>query len=149
MDTAELEAGAVAMLCYEPTFVPGLLQTREYATAIHQAGYVPASRDENDSSVEFRLERQKVLTGERPPRLHAVIHEAALHTTLNGRDAIMRGQLLRLIALSRLPNVTVQVLPFDGPVPFGTSFTLIQPAMAELSTVIVPHIEKSLYLGDG
>ncbi|WP_051573097.1 Scr1 family TA system antitoxin-like transcriptional regulator [Streptomyces sp. PRh5] len=72
MDAAELEAGADAMVCYEPMFVPGLLQTREY------------SRD------------------------------------------IMRAQLLRLIELSRLRNVTVQILPFDGPVPFGTSFTLIQ-----------------------
>jgi transcriptional regulator with XRE-family HTH domain len=148
MDTAELEAGADAMLCYEPMFVPGLLQTREYSAAIHQAGYVSASREENNSSVEFRLERQKVLTGERPPRFHAVIHEAALHATLDGRPDVMRGQLLRLIGLSRLPNVTVQVLPFNGPVPFGTSFTLIEPTVAELSTVIVPHIEKSLYLGD-
>ncbi|MBL1117376.1 helix-turn-helix domain-containing protein [Streptomyces sp. 110] len=147
MDTAELEAGADAMLCYEPMFVPGLLQTREYSAAIHQAGYVPASREDNNSSVEFRLERQKVLVGEQPPQFHAVVHEAALHTTLNRRD-IMRTQLLRLIELSRLPNVTVQVLPFDGPVPFGTSFTLIRPSVAELSTVIVPHIEQSLYLGE-
>ncbi|SCG10373.1 hypothetical protein GA0115260_110893 [Streptomyces sp. MnatMP-M27] len=60
----------------------------------------------------------------------------------------MRGQLLRLIEVSRLPNVTLQIMPFDGPVPFGTSFTLVQPEVWELSTVVVGHVEKSLYLGD-
>ncbi|MEU1792174.1 helix-turn-helix transcriptional regulator [Streptomyces sparsogenes] len=147
MDLAELEAGSDAILCYEPTFIPGLLQTREYATAIHRAGYVRTSREEDELAIKFRLERQKVLTGERAPRFHAIIHEAALRPSLGDR-ALMRGQLLRLIELSRLPNVTLQVVPFDGPVPFGSSFTMIEPAVAELSTVIVAHVEKSMYLGD-
>ncbi|MGY0062425.1 helix-turn-helix domain-containing protein [Streptomyces sp. LZ34] len=147
MDLSELEAGAEAILCYEPTFVPGLLQTRAYATAIHRAGYVRTSREEDELAIEFRLERQKVLTGERAPRFHAIIHEAALRASLGDR-ALMREQLLRLIELSRLPNVTLQVLPFDGPVPFGSSFTMVEPTVAELSTVIVAHVEKSMYLGD-
>ncbi len=60
----------------------------------------------------------------------------------------MRGQLLCLIEASRLPNVAIQILPFDGPLPFGTPFTLLDPAVPELGTVVVPHIEKSLRLGD-
>jgi transcriptional regulator with XRE-family HTH domain len=147
MDLAELEASAAALYCYEPMFVPGLLQTPEYATVIHRDGYARASRQELDLAVEFRMERRRVLTGERPPRLHAVIHEAALHASL-GSPEVMRGQLLRLIELSRRPNITIQVLPFDGPVAFGSSFTLIEPSVPELSTVIVAHVEESLYLGD-
>jgi hypothetical protein len=61
---------------------------------------------------------------------------------------IIATQLQRLIEASRLPHVAVQILPFDGPVPFGSSVTLVEPAVRPLSTVIVAHIEKSLYLGD-
>lgn len=147
MDLAELEERATRIVSYEPMFVPGLLQTADYATAMYRGGYTSASREEQDLEVEFRMRRQKVLAGERSPSFHAVIHEAALHATLGNRQ-IMRGQLLRLIEASRLPNVTIQVLPFDGPVPFGTSFTLVEPSVPELSTVIVAHIERSLYLGD-
>jgi hypothetical protein len=144
---AELEDAAVEVINYEPLFVPGLLQTRAYAAAIHRRGYARATSQEHELAVEFRMQRQQVLAGERPVRLHAVVHEAALHPSL-GDPGVMREQLQRLIEMSRLPHVTVQVLPFDGPVPFGTSFTLIVPPARRLSTVIVSHIERSLYLGE-
>ncbi|MGK5631449.1 helix-turn-helix domain-containing protein [Streptomyces sp. URMC 123] len=147
LDVAELEAGATAIAAYEPMFIPGLLQTREYASVIHREGYARATAEEQELAVEFRMHRQSVLYGEDAPAFHAVIHEAALHASFGSRET-MRGQLLRLIEMSRLPNVTIQVLPFDGKVPFGTSFTLTEPAVPELSTVVVAHIEKSLYLGD-
>ncbi|MEV0266641.1 helix-turn-helix transcriptional regulator [Streptomyces sp. NPDC050617] len=147
MDVAELESRATVIFNYEPMFVPGLLQTIEYATATSRGGYARASHHEQDLDVEFRVRRQSVLQGEGAPRLHAVIHEAALHASIGDRG-VMRGQLLRLVEASRLPNVTIQVLPFDGPVAFGTSFTTVEPMVPELSTVIVAHVEKSLYLGD-
>ncbi|MEV8016198.1 helix-turn-helix transcriptional regulator [Streptomyces sp. NPDC086554] len=147
LDLAELEAGSQRIVCYEPMFVPGLLQTLDYATVIHRDGYVDASTAEHDRAVEFRMRRRGALTRERPPRLHAVVHEAALHTSF-GRPDVMRDQLRHLIEMSRLPNVTVQVVPFDGPVPYGTSFTLIEPHQPRLGTVIVAHVVQSLYLGD-
>ncbi|GAU65259.1 putative transcriptional regulator [Streptomyces sp. NBRC 110611] len=147
LDVAELEAGAQRMVSYEPTFVPVLLQTKAYVAANFKGGYARASPERREAEIEFRMRRQDVLVSENPPRFHAVIHEAALHPTFGNR-AIMREQLIRLIGASRLPNVTIQVVPFDGPVPFGTSFTLVEPKVAELGTVVVPHIERSLYLGD-
>lgn len=147
LDLAELEDVAVDIVCYEPMFVPGLLQTKAYAHAIHHEGYADATPQEHDLAVEFRMRRQAVLAGACPPRLHAVVHEAALHASL-GDPRIMREQLQRLIEASRLPHVTVQILPFDGPVPFGSSVTLVEPVVRPLGTVIVAHIEKSLYLGD-
>ncbi|WP_369172167.1 helix-turn-helix domain-containing protein [Streptomyces sp. R28] len=147
LDLAELEDAATEVINYEPLFVPGLLQTRAYAAAIHQCGYARATSQEHELAVDFRMQRQRVLAGERPTHLHAIVHEAALHPSL-GDPGIMREQLQRLIEVSRLPHVTLQVLPFDGPVPFGTSFTLIVPSVRRLGTVIVSHIEKSLYLGD-
>ncbi|GCD35124.1 transcriptional regulator [Streptomyces chrestomyceticus JCM 4735] len=147
LDFAELEAGAESIACYEPLFVPGLLQTRAYATAVHRGGYVEVPRSAESAAVDFRLERQRVLTAEGAPRLHAVVHEAALRVTLGGRG-LMRDQLRRLLDACRLPNVTLQVLPFDGPVPFGTPFTVLMPPVRELSTVVVPHVGDSLYLGE-
>lgn len=147
LDFAELEANASRLLNYEPMFVPGLLQTPDYAVAVHRGGYVGGTTEEHEAAVDFRLRRQRVLTGERAPRFHAVVHEAALHATF-GDPQIMRGQLLRLIELSRLPNVTIQVLPFDGPVPFGTAFTVAEPDVPALGTLVITHVDESRYLGD-
>ncbi|WP_411150264.1 helix-turn-helix domain-containing protein [Streptomyces sp. A30] len=147
LDLAELEDGARDIVCYEPLFVPGLLQTMDYAIAGYRGGYTRASRPEQDLEVEFRMRRQAVLTGENAPRLHAVIHEAALHVSF-GDPATRRDQLVRLLKVAELPNITLQVLPFDGAVAFGSSFTVLRPPVRKLSTVIVAHIERSLYLGD-
>ncbi len=147
LDLAELEDSSREIVCYEPMFLPGLLQTEEYATAGYRGGHTGASQAEQDREVEFRMRRQAVLTGENAPHLHAVIHEAALHMSFGGPE-VRRGQLIRLLKAAELPNVTIQILPFDGAVPFGTSFTMLRPPVRKLSTVIVAHIEKSLYLGD-
>ncbi|WP_078951871.1 helix-turn-helix domain-containing protein [Streptomyces sp. NRRL F-5755] len=147
LDLAELESGARRLLGYEPMFIPGLLQTREYAAAIHHGGYTREARRERDRAIEFRMRRQQVLHGNGAPQTHLIVHEAALHVSL-GQRHVMRDQLIQLIEIARLPHVTVQVLPFAGPVPFGTSFTVLEPQVEELGTVVVSHVEKSLYLGD-
>jgi hypothetical protein len=147
LDLAELEAGAVALSSYEPTFIPGLLQTESYVRAMYRGGYAEASPEEQEAAIAFRMQRQSILFGEPPPRLHAVIHEAALHASLGDRD-IMRGQLLRLIEASRLPHVTIQILPFEGAVAFGTGFMVMEPSEPKLSTALVSHIERDLYLED-
>jgi hypothetical protein len=105
--------------------------------------------NEIDDSSAFRLERQSVLTGEDPPVMHAVIHEAALHMHI-GSPEIMRAQLLHLIELARLPNVVIQVFPYEAGVYAALSgtFTLITPTARELSTVLLDHPVRSLYMGD-
>jgi transcriptional regulator with XRE-family HTH domain len=147
LDLAELEAGARRISGYEPMFVPGLLQTPEYAAAVHRYGYADAAPDEQRTAVAFRMRRQKILTGERPPVFRAIIHEAALHASLGDRT-VMRGQLLRLIEISRLPNVIVQILPFDGRIGIGAGFVVLEPQTVELATVVVDHVEDSLYLDE-
>ncbi|MFD8382808.1 helix-turn-helix domain-containing protein [Streptomyces sp. NPDC059679] len=147
LDLAESEAAAVCLRNYEPMFIPGLLQTREYATAVHRDGYARLSAEEQEAAVEFRMDRQKILTGEHAPRFHAIIHEAALRPSM-GDHELMRAQLLRLVEASRLPNVTVQILPFDGPIAFGTGFLMIEPLVAGLSMTLVSHVEQMLYLED-
>lgn len=75
------------------------------------------------------------------------VHEAALHASF-GTRGMMRDQLLRLIEASRMPGVVIQILPFDGPVPFGSSFRLFVPPVTELTTVHGEHVETFLYLAD-
>ncbi|MEU0807067.1 helix-turn-helix transcriptional regulator [Streptomyces sp. NPDC005970] len=149
LDLAELEAGAVALHSYELLLVPGLLQTFEYATAVHSSGFSPAVNDVRETAVEFRMQRQRVLTGDQPPRLHAIIHEAALRVLYGGR-AVMRDQLLRLIEASRLPNVTIQVISLEdeGRSAFSHPFMLIEPDVVELGTVLIDQLGKAQYLDD-
>ncbi|GAA1302775.1 helix-turn-helix domain-containing protein [Streptomyces javensis] len=149
LDLAELEAGAVALRNYELLFIPGLLQTSDYATAVHSGGFSPTVSEVRDSAVEFRMRRQKVLSGERPPRFHAIIHEAALRVLYGGR-AVMRDQLLRLIEVSRLPNVTIQVVPIDneGGAAFSHPFMVIDPGVVELGTVLVDQVGKAQFLDE-
>ncbi|MBB5936713.1 helix-turn-helix domain-containing protein [Streptomyces zagrosensis] len=149
LDLAELEAGAVALHNYELLFIPGLLQTADYATAVHGGGYAESVREVQDKAVEFRMARQRILSGDHPPKLHAIIHEAALRVLYGGRE-VMREQLLRLVEVSRLPNVTVQIIPLEDErrAAFNHSFMVIEPSVVELGTVLVDQLGTAQLLGD-
>src|SRR5260370_10222199 len=73
------EREARALLNYECLFVPGLLQTEQYARAALQRGTPTGTREEVQRLVEARMSRQAVLTRDPPPRLRAIVDEAALH----------------------------------------------------------------------
>jgi transcriptional regulator with XRE-family HTH domain len=109
------ESEAKAAHNYESLFVPGLLQTEEYARASMVQG--PAMEaDAIDRRVQMRMDRQAVLSGDRDGRgaleFWAVVDEAALRREV-GSHAVMRAQLARLLEVSERPNVTLQVVPFD------------------------------------
>ncbi len=106
-----LEEAAERIRCYEPQFVPGLLQTEDYARALTAVGFPDAPADENERRVALRMARQQLLTRPSPPRLWAVIDETVLRRQVAGPE-VMRGQIDHLIEAAELPNVTLQVLPF-------------------------------------
>jgi transcriptional regulator with XRE-family HTH domain len=109
-----LEAETSSIRAYQAQLVPGLLQTEEYMRAILRAGLMTASdRDEIDRFVEVRRARQALLAQEPSVALWAVLDEAVLRRRVGGPD-VMRGQIERLIEVSELPNVNVQVLPDDA-----------------------------------
>ncbi|MBB2943474.1 transcriptional regulator with XRE-family HTH domain [Actinoplanes lutulentus] len=109
----DLESAAVAIDNFEATLIPGLLQTSEYAREVISPVRLHFSADQLDRTVESRIQRQRILTGENPLLFHAVIDEAALHRTV-GNNSIMREQLSNIRRLAtELPNVTVQILPFS------------------------------------
>ncbi|MEV6810948.1 helix-turn-helix transcriptional regulator [Micromonospora sp. NPDC051296] len=106
-----LEAEAATLRTYEAEAVPGLLQTEAYAREIYRR---TAGEDDLDRKVAARLRRQDVLRNEDSPvELSVVLNEAVLLRPVGGR-AVMAGQLTHLEAVAHLPNVTMQVLPFEA-----------------------------------
>lgn len=135
------EIEARSLLNYECLFVPGLLQTEDYARAALQRGMPTATKEEIDRLVEARISRQSVLTRDPPLRLWTIVDEAALHRPVGGRD-VMRFQLERLAEAAELPHVTVQALPYDvgGHPGMAGSFVILQ--FGEPGTSDVIYIES-------
>src|SRR6266699_7036731 len=106
-----LEEAASQIRAYEVQFVPGLLQTEDYARAVTMLAY--SNPREIIRRVNLRLARQAVLTRDDPPGLWAVLDEAVLRRPIGGANA-MRAQLKHLIEMSQRPNVTIQIVPFKA-----------------------------------
>lgn len=111
---ASLEQGAAEVRTFEPVVIPGLLQTREYATAVASSSHMPDSDDEIAQRVDVRIARQRALDRDPDPlRLFVVIDESVLHR-VTGSRAVMAAQIEHLAEMARRPNIDVRVLPFDG-----------------------------------
>jgi transcriptional regulator with XRE-family HTH domain len=111
---AAYEAEATALYVFEHSLVPGLLQTPQYARAV-LATRPNTAEDEIDNLVAARLARQVILTRDEPPAplLWALIDEGVLYRPVAPAE-VMGDQLVRLVEMSRRPNVTVQVLPYSA-----------------------------------
>ena len=145
-----LEGSARLIRSYEPHFVPGLLQTPEYARAVMEAGTVGhAGPEAVERHVSLRMARQKLLTREHPPHLWVIIDETVLRRPVSIHGEVMRDQLDRLLAATDSGHVTVQVAEFrDGPHP-GTSapFELFRFAEPELPDMVyTEYLTGALYL---
>ncbi|GHJ24431.1 transcriptional regulator [Streptomyces albus] len=141
---------------YASSLVPGLLQTRTYALAIHRAQLVRAPAAEIEQQVELRMQRQRVLEREAPPlHLWAILDEAVLRREVGGAS-VMAEQIDHLLAASERPNVTIQVLPFASgahAVGAGQPFMIIgrDDERRPLSAMSVTYLEmhnRGLYLDD-
>lgn len=98
---------------FEPMLVPGLLQTESYAREVNVIGR-ETDPETVDQRVSARMTRQEVLRRKPTPlRMHAILSEASVRTEVGGPD-VLREQLDHLVTLSRLPNVTIQVLRFEA-----------------------------------
>ncbi|MEW9533938.1 helix-turn-helix domain-containing protein [Microbispora sp. NPDC049125] len=143
-----LEQAASSIRNYEVQFFPGLLQTEAYARAVIRLGHPQAAADEIERRVRLRLDRQELLTRPDPPRLWAVVDEAAVRRPLGGREA-MRAQLARLLELLDLPNVTVQIVPFSvgGHAAAGGPFSILRFADTDLPDVVyLEQLTSAIYL---
>ena len=143
-----LEEAAARIRTYEVQFIPGLLQTREYARAVITAGSASITAEEVARRIDLRMERQRVLDREGGPIFWAVIDEAALRRPIGGVD-VMRAQLQHLIELMERPNITIQVMPFSfgGHSAEGGAFSILRFHDRELPDIVyVEQLASALYL---
>ncbi|NJC70633.1 helix-turn-helix domain-containing protein [Planosporangium thailandense] len=146
-DYVGLEEDASRILTYELQFVPGLMQTEDYARAVASHGRPELAGKDVDRRVDLRVRRQKVLARPGAPRLWAVIDESVLHRPIGGRD-VMLAQLEHLLEVTKQPHVTLQVVPYrmsgyaaEGP------FSLLRFAAPELPDLVyIEHLAGALYL---
>ena len=144
----DLESAAALIRTYEGQLIPGLLQTDDYIRAVIGGAQLDEPSEEMGRRVRLRMARQTLLTREHPPRLWAVVDEAALRRPVGTRE-VMRGQLERLIEATKLPNVTLQILPFgEGAHPAMVgSFSVLRFPDEELPDVVyLEHLTSALYL---
>ncbi|MFE1797805.1 helix-turn-helix domain-containing protein [Streptomyces sp. NPDC059517] len=106
-----LEDEAVREDHFSCVYVPGLLQTRSYTTALQQANEMRRSPEEIERLVSIRMKRQEILARSNAPHLWAILDESVIRRVVGSRD-IMREQLGRLLSAAGSPNVTLQILPF-------------------------------------
>ena len=132
-----LEEAAALIRIYEVQFVPGLLQTEDYARAVVVQGAPGLSPEEIDSRVAVRMGRQKLFSRENPARLWAIVDEAALRRPIGSRD-VLAGQVNRLIDATSEPNITLQVMPFKhgGHAAEGGAFTIMRFPEADLPDMV-------------
>lgn len=146
-DYVGLEESASRIQGYEPLYVPGLLQAEDYAEAVIGRGRPDLMSAEVERRVAVRMRRQRILQRPGAPRLWVIIDEGALRRPIGG-PSIMRKQLEALLDWTTLPNVTIQVLPFDvsGHAAEG-AFTMLRFAEPELPDIVyVEHLTGALYL---
>jgi transcriptional regulator with XRE-family HTH domain len=142
-----LEESAVATRYYHSTIIPGLLQTAEYARAVHEAVVPELAPERIDELVEVRMTRQRHLIRDNPPRFTAILDEAALHRVVGG-PRVMSGQLDKLLEMCARPNITIQVLPYDlGAHPaMESNFVILELPVPASDVVFVEGLIGSVYL---
>lgn len=144
-----LEAEASSIRAYESSFVPGLLQTREYAEAVVAGTQPDTEPTAIKRRVDVRMKRQDRIYGEDElGSLWVVIDEAVLRREV-GSKQVMADQLFQLLELSGRPNINLQVIPFThGAHPGMTgTFSLMEfPESADSTVVYFEGVTSDLYL---
>ncbi|GIH27010.1 transcriptional regulator [Acrocarpospora phusangensis] len=113
LDRAWLESRAERIRVFEPMVIPGLFQTRAYASAVITTTDVDAHPERIQQWLEFRMARQRMLESDPHPRLEIILDESVLHRAIGGAR-VMFAQLRRLAAVSERPDVTVRIIPFSA-----------------------------------
>ncbi|GAA0343507.1 helix-turn-helix domain-containing protein [Actinoallomurus spadix] len=149
LDLASLEEDAELIRTFQPSLVPGLLQTPEYSRALMAVGPTRPPRNTR-ALVAFRLARQEVLARPNPPRYLTVISESVLHHPVGGRG-LMRAQLCRLAEAARAGQVALHVLPNSASAHLwmaGPFHLLSLRPPGCLTVSVVDQFTKSLFIED-
>ncbi|OLT13413.1 transcriptional regulator [Pseudonocardia sp. CNS-139] len=142
------EAEARTVRNYESLFIPGLLQTEDYARAVIRGNLPMASQTEVEQRVQARMERQAVFAKEKPVQLWAIVDEAALRRQVGGAQ-VMRRQMTSVLAAAREPHLTFQMIPLSAGAHAGMSgsFVLMDfPNPADPEVVYIESMAGDLFL---
>jgi transcriptional regulator with XRE-family HTH domain len=144
---AGLEEEALAISAFQSSVVNGLLHTADYARASHEGAMPRLDPRQIDLQIEAKLARQRILTRDDPPRFHVVLDEAALHRMVGGRQ-VMAAQLTTILETAALPNVVVQVLPYEAGFhpAVESNFTILELPNPAPGVVFVEGLIGSTYL---
>lgn len=126
----EYESAASVIRQFETVFVPGILQTEDYAHTVIQDYYNERPRpDKMSALVELRVRREELLDSVDPPSFQFVLDEAVVRRLVGG-STVMRRQLRRLIELAMRPHITVALIPFSVGLHPGLRgpFEIVEPA---------------------
>jgi transcriptional regulator with XRE-family HTH domain len=143
-----LEADAATISDFGLAVLPGLLQTADYAREVLWATQPEFGADVIEQRVTARVERQRILTSAHPPRLEAIIDEAAIRR-MPSRAGIMKEQLNQLVQISERAEVSIRVLPFRaGLLPSGNNKFIIltfgRPAVPAIA--FIESLTGDLYI---
>lgn len=141
------EAEATSIRTFEAQLIPGLFQTPRYAFAVFRGGRA-ITEEELSRPVQARINRQHILNRVKPPRMAAVIDEAALHRLVGGYE-VMHEQLEHLGHLALRHNIDVQILPYEAGEHLGMegSFTVLNfPEPRDTPIIYVETATTSLFL---
>ncbi|MFF2894986.1 helix-turn-helix domain-containing protein [Streptomyces sp. NPDC057966] len=133
-----LEDEAVREDHFSSTYVPGLLQTRNYSTAIQGASEMRLAPEEIQQLVDIRMKRQEILSRPQPPHLWAILDESVIRRVVGSPES-MRDQLGHLLEANASQHITLQVLPFSKGAHGAAlgSFVILGGAEASLDIVYV------------
>jgi transcriptional regulator with XRE-family HTH domain len=143
-----LEQSAQIIRGYEAQFVPGLPQTADYISAVVRLTHPNDPVAEIERRVALRSKRQQILTRSDPPTLWLVIDEAALRRPFGGVE-VLRDQIRKLIEACEMPNVTLQVLPYDvgGHAAAGGAFSMLRFPAPDLPDIVyLEQLTSAVYL---
>lgn len=146
-DFVGLEESASIIQSYEHQFVPGLLQTEDYARAVMTHGRPQYATDDIEQRIDVRRRRQRILARPGAPHLWAVIDESVLHRPIGGRK-VLNAQINALLDATSMPHITVQILTYDRNTNAAEgAFTMLRFAEKELPTLVyIEHLTGALYL---
>ncbi|MFE4408159.1 helix-turn-helix domain-containing protein [Streptomyces sp. NPDC056821] len=142
-----LEDEAVREDHFSCVYVPGLLQTRAYSTALQKANEIPLQPSEIERLVDIRMKRQEILNRPKPPRLWAILDESVIRRVV-GSPETTKEQLGRLLEANESPHITLQVLPFSKGAHSAAlgSFVILGGTESALDVVYVDFHAGSLFL---
>jgi transcriptional regulator with XRE-family HTH domain len=103
------ESKAIGIRCFAAQVVPGLLQTEDYARGTMD---LSESAETLDARTAGRINRQAILTGDKPPETMFVLDESVFRRPVGGHKTMV-GQIDHLIGLAQSPHVQIRVMPFE------------------------------------